>query len=205
MRRFAVMAIKSVSELDDLYESAMPSSVAKVAQRLTPKYREWIGAARFLVLTSVGPDGTDASPRGDTEPVVRVADDQALLLPDWRGNNRLDSLRNIVADGRVSLMFMVPGCNNVVRVNGNAIVTADRALTKSFERDGKEPRTVIVITIKEVYFQCAKALMRSKLWSGNNLSASVPSAGQFIKEFAEGFDSLGYDQGYGDYAKARMW
>lgn len=158
-----------------------------------------------MVLTTVGPEGTDASPRGDKGPVVAVEDDHTLLLPDWRGNNRLDSLRNIVRDGRVSLMFMTPGCTNVVRVNGQALLTDDADLRARFEKDGQTPRAVIVTTAREVYFQCAKALMRSELWAGKDLSAAVPTAGEFIREFTEGFDAKAYDDGYGDYAKDRMW
>ncbi|MCJ2177104.1 pyridoxamine 5'-phosphate oxidase family protein [Novosphingobium album (ex Hu et al. 2023)] len=200
-----MQAIKAVSELEALYDSVVPAALTKVSPRLTPRYREWIGASRFVVLSTVGPDGTDASPRGDIGPVAQIADDQTILIPDWRGNNRLDSLRNIVADGRASLMFMVPGCNNVVRVNGDAIVTTDDELVRSFERDGKAPRTVIVITVREVYFQCAKALMRSGLWSGEDHSSSVPTAGQFIKELQSGFDAEAYDEGYREYARTRMW
>jgi uncharacterized protein len=114
-----------------------PTSLAKVARRLTPLYRRWIEAARFCVLSTVGPEGTDGSPRGDDGPVVRVVDDRTLWLPDWRGNNRIDSLRNIVRDGRVSLMFMVPGSNNVVRVNGRAVLTDDPDVTGL--RTGRAP------------------------------------------------------------------
>lgn len=117
----------------------------------------------------------------------------------------MDSLRNIVRDGRVSLMFMVPGANNVVRVNGNAILTRDEAVTASFEHKGKTPRSVIVITLGEIYFQCAKALMRSKLWSSDDESSLVPTAGDFIKEVKPEFDSKEYDDGYGEYARTRMW
>ncbi len=198
-------AITDLAELERLYGAAMPLALAKVAPHLTPLYRQWIDASRFVVLTTVGPEGTDASPRGDTEAVVRIADDSTILMPDWRGNNRLDSLRNIVDDGRASLLFMVPGSNNVVRVNGKAIVTADTDLLASFERKGKTPRTVIVLSVQEVYFQCAKALIRSALWSGEDWSDRVPTAGQLIREFKEGFDAKGYDDGYGDYAKERMW
>lgn len=198
-------AITSIAELEALYDAVVPGAITKVAPRLTPRYREWIGASRFVILSTVGPDGTDASPRGDRDPVVRIADDQTVLLPDWRGNNRLDSLRNIVADGRTSLMFMVPGCTNVVRVNGHAVLTADPALTASFAHEGKTPRTVIVVTVREVYFQCAKALMRSELWASPEEHPRVPSAGQFIREMQAGFDAQAYDEGYGVYARERMW
>lgn len=197
--------IRTLAELEALYDAAVPGALAKVSPRLTPLYRQWIEASRFVVLTTVGPEGTDASPRGDDGPVVRIADGRTVLLPDWRGNNRLDSLRNIVADGRVSLMFMVPGCSNVVRINGTALLTADAGLTASFARQGKAPRTVAVVTVDEVYFQCAKALMRSRLWAGEDRSGEVPSAGDFIREFTAGFDAAAYDHGYGEYARERMW
>ena len=197
--------IKTVEALEALYGEVTSKSVDKVARALTPNYHKWIEASRFVVLTTVGPEGTDGSPRGDDGPVVRIADDTTLLLPDWRGSNRLDSLRNVVRDGRVSLMFMIPGSNNVVRVNGTAVLSADPALTASFERKGMTPKTVIVVTISELYFQCAKALMRSVLWSGQDESESVPSAGDFIREFTDGFAAKAYDEGYGDYARERMW
>jgi len=200
-----VQVIASVAELEAIYGPAMPSALAKVSPRLTPLYRQWIDASRFVVLTTVGPEGTDASPRGDDGPVVRIADDSTILMPDWRGNNRLDSLKNIVTDGRISLMFMVPGCNNVVRINGTAVVTADQATTGSFARGGKSPRSVIVISLREVYFQCAKAVMRSRLWSGEDESSRVPTAGALRKEFEAGFDADAYDAGYAEYARDRMW
>jgi PPOX class probable FMN-dependent enzyme len=139
------------------------------------------------------------------EPVVKVVDHTTLWLPDWRGNNRADSLRNIVRDGRISLMFMVPGSDTVIRVNGTAILTADDSVTGKFEQNGKHPRSVIVINLQEVYYQCAKALMRSKLWSSGDESASLPTAGQFLKEVDESLDAESYDAGYPEYAKERMW
>ena len=196
-------AIADVAELEALYGPAVPASLEKVADRLTPHYGRWIAASRFAVLATVGPEGTDASPRGDDGPVARVADARTLLMPDWRGNNRLDSLRNLVRDGRVSLMFMVPGSQNVVRVNGRAVVTADAGLRASFAREGRRPRTVIAVTVGEVYFQCAKAIMRSGLWKGGD--ADVPTAGDFLREAKAGFDGAGYDAGYAARAQARMW
>jgi PPOX class probable FMN-dependent enzyme len=126
-------------------------------------------------------------------------------MPDWRGNNRIDSLRNIVRDNRVSLMFMVPGCNNVVRVNGLAQLTADPDVLNTFEKLKKHPRTVVVVNVKEVYFQCAKALMRSRLWQSEDESGLVPTAGQFIRGFNADIDVDEYDASYGEYAKTKMW
>ena len=115
-----MITIDSLEELEALYDTPLPATLDKVQTALTPAYRRWIQAARFLVLTTVGPEGTDGSPRGDDGPVVTALHVRTLAMPDWRGNQRPDSLRNIVSDGRVSLMFMVPGSNTVVRVNGQA-------------------------------------------------------------------------------------
>ncbi len=176
--------IDSEAELEAIYGAANPKAIEKVATAMTPLYARWIQASRFLVLASVGPEGTDLSPRGEDGPVVHIQDHNTLLLPDWMGNNRIDSLRNIVRDERVSVMFMVPGSDNVVRANGSAIVTTDTSLLTSFAKNGKQPRSVIVITITEIYFQCAKALMRSRLWSPEaQLDRTVlPSMGQMIKD-----------------------
>ena len=198
--------VETLEQLHELYEKAPAQrSLDKVAPHLTPHYRQWIDASRFCVLSTVGPEGTDASPRGDDGPVVRILDDKTLALPDWRGNNRLDSLRNIVRDDRVSLMFLVPGSDNVVRVNGRAQVVADPALTEQFEQRGKHPRSVIVVSLGEVYFQCAKALMRSQLWSRDDDSEALPTAGDFLREADEQFDGESYDAAYPEYAKPRMW
>ncbi len=197
--------IESIQALEALYGEAFPGALTKVQTELTPLYRQWIEQSRFTVLTTVGPEGTDASPRGDIDSVARVVDRTTLWMPDWRGNNRMDSLRNIVRDGRVSLMFMVPGSNNVVRVNGRAILITDANAVGAFEHNGKHPRSVVVVTVSEVYFQCAKALMRSKLWKSDDESAQVPSAGDFLKEVESEFDAASYDAGYPEYAKDKMW
>lgn len=197
--------VESIETLEALYDAPPEGALTKVRSALTPHYREWIARSRFCVLSTVGPEGTDASPRGDVDPVVRIADPTTLLMPDWRGNNRMDSLRNIVRDGRLSLMFMIPGSDSVVRVNGNARLTIDAELRGRFEHKGKTPRTVIVIELREVYFQCAKALMRSKLWSVEHDLEGLPTAGAFLREVNEGFDAEAYDEGYAEYAEPRMW
>lgn len=198
--------IETLRDLETVYDAEIvPAALTKVADHLTPLYRTWVEAARFCILTTVGPEGTDGSPRGDDGPVVRVLDARTLALPDWRGNNRIDSLRNIVRDGRVSLMFMVPGSNNVVRVNGTARLTADPEMTERFEQRGKHPRSVIIVEIGEVYYQCAKALMRSGLWVRGDESARVPTAGQMNREMDAGFDAETYDRTYPHHAKGRMW
>jgi len=196
--------VSTIDELRALYDETVPGAITKVVSALTPLYQQWIEASRFTIISTVGEQGTDASPRGDRGPVAKLVDPKPLWLPDWRGNNRLDTLQNIVTDGRVSLMFMVPGCNNVVRINGHAVLTADADITHVF-KETVAPRTVIVITVNEAYFQCAKALMRSKLWSQDDLTQKVPSAGQFLAEVEDGFDFKAYDDGYADYAKDKMW
>lgn len=197
--------IRTIAELEDVYGTPVPRSIEKVVATMTPHYRTWIEASRFVVISTVGPEGTDASPRGDDGAVVEILDDQTVMLPDWFGNNRIDSLRNIVRDERVSLMFMIPSSTNVVRINGTAIVTTDKATLARFEKNGKLPRSVVLITIGEMYFQCAKALMRSGLWRGEGGDTKVPSAGDFVKERDALFDGKAYDEGYAEYAKPRMW
>lgn len=196
--------LDTIEDLEALYEAAVPMSIKKVVTRLTPSYVTWINASRFCVLTTVGPEGTDGSPRGDVDPVVRIIDDKTIWLPDWRGNNRIDSLRNIVRDGRVSLMFMVPGHSNVVRVNGTAKLTNDDAVTQTFEQRGRHPKSVIVLTIGEAYFQCAKAIMRSEIWTERSVE-DLPKAGDFLQEQVAEFDGKAYDDNYAEYAKTRMW
>ena len=196
--------IETLEELEAIYGAPSPRSLTKVVTRLTPAYGEWIGASRFAILSTVGPEGTDATPRGDDGPVVQVADDRTLFLPDWSGNNRLDNLRNIVRDPRVSLMFLVPGSNNVVRVNGRASVSADPELTGRFEQKGRHPKTVMIVTLHEAYFQCAKAVMRADLWSRDD-AGGLPTAGDFLQEAEPDFDGADYDLTYPDHAKDRLW
>ena len=200
-----MQAIESIEALEAHYGKVSPLALNKVCDHITVLYQRWIEASRFMILSTVGPGGTDASPRGDSEEVVRIVDAKTLWLPDWKGNNRLDSLKNIVEDGRLSLMFMVPGSDTVVRINGEAIVTADDDITGAVERDGKVPCTVTVITVSEVYFQCAKALMRSGLWQAGDASTKIPTAGEFLHEQAPEFAAASYDKGYPQYAKERLW
>jgi len=197
--------IETLAALEALYETPGEAARVKVTDRLTPAYRRWIERSRFLVISTAGPEGTDGSPRGDAGPVVLVSDPRTLLLPDWRGNNRLDTLRNIVRDGRVALMFFVAGSNNVVRVNGRALVSADPALTDRFEQAGKHPRTVVVVTVAEVYSQCARALMRAELWTAGDRSGGLPSVGDMLADAKAGFDGPGYDAGWMARAKDSMW
>ena len=197
--------IDNMAALEALYGETAPAALIKVTDHLTEDYRRWIMTSKFCVFSTIGPEGTDASPRGDETPVVQELDERTLLLPDWRGNNRIDTLRNIVRDPRVSLMFMVPGSNNVIRVNGLAKLTADPAILGRFDDRGALPRSVAVITISEVYFQCARALMRSGLWSGRDESAGLPSAGDMLKAAKADFDAATYDAEWAARAKSTLW
>lgn len=197
--------VESIEELESLYGQPSQPALRKVARQLTPMYRKWIMASKFCVLTTVGPDGTDGTPRGDDGPVVQELDPGTLLMPDWRGNNRLDSLRNIVTDGRVSLMFMVPGSTTAVRVNGTAQLTADPDIRARFERRGINPATVIVIKIGEVYTQCARAIMRAGLWTQQD-TPDLPSAGDILGEMTKGeIDGKAYDKEWSGRAAQTMW
>ncbi|MFF2320268.1 pyridoxamine 5'-phosphate oxidase family protein [Agrobacterium sp. NPDC058088] len=199
--------IRTVEELKAIYDGTSEASIAKVTATLTAEYRLMIETSPFLALATVGPEGMDCSPRGDKGGVVRVADDRTVLLPDWRGNNRVDSLLNIVRDPRVALMFLIPGSNTTMRINGRAVVSVDPDLLQSFEMDGKHPRTVIVVTIDEVYFQCARALMRSELWNPDNFvdPASLPTPGLLLKAAKAEFDQETYDREWAARAAKTMW
>ncbi len=197
--------ITDIATLEALYGAPGKASVIKVADRLIPTYRKWIMASRFCVLSTIGPEGTDGSPRGDDGPVVHIADDRTLLMPDWRGNNRMDSLRNIVRDGRVSLMFMVPGSANVMRVNGRADVSTDATLCARFSDRGRQPRSVVVIHIAEVYSQCARAILRAELWQAGDESGDLPTVGEMLADVEDGFDGKAYDADWPGRAAKTMW
>lgn len=197
--------IDSVDQLKAIYGLPSERSLNKVSSVITPLYNQWIGASRFLVIATVGDEGCDASPRGDIENLVKIPDSKTMWVPDWKGNNRLDTISNIVRDGRLSLLFMVSGCGNVVRVNGKAVVTNDNEIVKTFSREGKTPATVIVVSVGEVYFQCAKALMRSDLWNPETGVKNLPTAGQFANEMDADFDAQAYDESYSEYSKSKMW
>lgn len=198
--------IDDLSTLEGLYGTPGAPSLRKVVRQLTPLYRKWIMASRLCVLSTVGPEGVDGSPRGDDGPVVLELDPATLALPDWRGNNRLDSLRNIVRDPRVSLMFFVPGSNNVVRLNGSARLTVDEDLRARFEKHGKRPATVIVVDIQEIYTQCARALMRAKTWSSDDESQDLPTVGEILAEASDGEEGgARYDREWAPRAAKTMW
>ncbi|MCO6186337.1 pyridoxamine 5'-phosphate oxidase family protein [Rhizobium sp. L1K21] len=199
--------VQSVAELQAAYGMPGKTSLVKVTAALTPEYRRMIEASPFLAIATVGEEGTDCSPRGDAGSVIHIEDEKTLYLPDWRGNNRIDTLANIVRDPRVSLMFLIPGSTSVMRVNGHAVVTMDETVTSRFEMDGKHPRSVVVIGIDEVYFQCARAVMRADLWNPQKFHdpKSLPTAGEMTRAAEAGFDSQTYDREWPERAAQTMW
>ncbi|RLQ89479.1 pyridoxamine 5'-phosphate oxidase family protein [Notoacmeibacter ruber] len=173
--------------LNTIYGEPVPASLVKETDHLIASYRALIEASPFFALASAGPDGLDCSPRGERGGAVTIADERTLIIPDRRGNNRIDTLRNIVADPRVALLFLIPGSGTTLRVNGRAIVTIDAELLESLALNGKMPRSAIVISIDSVYFQCARAVMRADLWNPEHhaLAESLPTAGEILAEASD--------------------
>jgi len=200
--------ITSVAELDAIYGATNDNSTLKETDFITPSYRRFIEAAPFMALATVGPEGLDCSPRGDRGAVVHVEDEKTLLLPDRRGNNRIDSLRNIVRDPRVALLFLVPGSNTTMRINGRAEISADPEACARFVVDGHAPRSIITIEVDAVYFQCARALIRSELWriDAHVDPASLPTPGEMLAEASEGrVGGTDYDREWPERAAKTMW
>jgi uncharacterized protein len=191
--------ITSVEELEAIYGQPSGAAVWKEIDHINAQYRAFIEAAPFFVLASVGPEGVDCSPRGDAPGFVRVTDARTLMIPDRRGNNRIDSLRNIVRDPRVSLLFLIPGVGETFRIIGRAEISTDPALLESFVFAGKTPRAVIIVSVERVYFQCSKAIIRSKLWEAETKvdRKSLPSNGTIIAAITEGREGgEAYDRAY---------
>lgn len=199
--------IETVEELNALYGVPVEASIIKVTPFLTREYRRMIEASPFVALATVAPEGLDCSPRGDAGQIVHIEDERTIMMPDWRGNNRVDSLSNIVRDPRVALMFLIPGSNTTMRVNGRAIVAIEPDLLERFEMDGKHPRSVVVVTVDEVYCQCARALIRSDIWNPQKFAdpKALPSVGDMMKEIKDGFDGAAYDRDWPGRAAKTMW
>ena len=200
--------IETVEQLEAIYGATNDASTVKVADHITPLYRIFIEKAPFAALATIGPEGVDCSPRGDLPGFVRIHDPKALMLPDRRGNNRIDSLRNIVRDPRVSLMFLIPGSGNAVRANGRAHLSVEPELLASFEVQGKAPRSVMVMSVDEIYFQCARAIVRADLWNPDKRvdPNALPTPGQILAEMSE--HTVGgekYDREWPERARQTMW
>ena len=200
-------AVNSLTALEALYGTPGEASLIKESAVLTPEYRAMVEAAPFAVLASIGADGLDASPRGDAYGLVGILDDRTLALPDRRGNNRMDTLRNIVQDPRVALLFLVPGCNETLRINGRAEITTDPMLRERFTVQNRVPATVLRISIDVIYFQCGRAVVRSGLWNPDAVAAraSLPSPGDMLRGAASDFDGAAYDAALPERQKKTLY
>ena len=200
--------LKTVADLEAVYGAPNPRSLLKEIDHLNADYRAFVEASPFIVLSSVGAQGTDASPKGDAPGFVRILNERLLAIPDRPGNNRIDNLRNIVEDGRVSVLFIVPGVGETLRVNGTATISADPELLASFAVQGKLPRSVILVQVQTVYFHCSKALVRSKLWErgAQETKPAVPTAGKILQHISGGaFDGEAYDRELPERLKTTLY
>ena len=200
--------ITTLEQLDALYGEPVQPAIAKEIDYISDHYKAFIDKAPFVVVATVGPEGLDCSPRGDPPGFVRVKDAKTVLIPDRRGNNRIDSLRNLVRDPRISLLFMIPGIGNTLRINGRAQISTDPELTASFAMRDKPPKSVLVVTAERVYFQCPKALVRSRLWSpeAQISRAELPSTGEILEALSKGsIDGAAYDAAYPQRLKETIY
>lgn len=200
--------IATIEQLEAIYGETGLASTAKVADWITPHYRIMIEKSPFVALATSGPEGLDCSPRGDSPGFVRIHDEKTLMMPDRRGNNRVDSLRNIVRDPRIGLLFLIPGSGSTLRVNGRGRLSTDPDLLASFKMEGKAPRSVIVMTVDEIYFQCARAIVRADLWNPDKRidPKDLPTPGQILAAMSEnrvGGDQ--YDREWPERAQKTMW
>ena len=201
-------SVTSIDQLEKIYGEPNPNSLTKEIDHISDHYQTFIEAAPFVVLATSREEGLDCSPRGDPPGFVRVHDKKTVLIPDRRGNNRLDSLKNLVRDPRCSLLFLIPGVGETMRVNGTAGLVTNHALREEFTIQGKIPALVIVVTVERIYFQCSKALVRSRLWDpGSKVSRSeLPTVGQMIRGLQEeNFDSEAYDEAYPKHLKTTIY
>ncbi|MEA3055901.1 MAG: uncharacterized protein QOD30_1333 [Actinomycetota bacterium] len=200
--------VTTIEQLESLYGEPVPTSITKEVEGLTLAHRAYVEASPFVVVATSGPGGLDCSPRGDPAGFARVVDDRTLLLPDRRGNNRLDTLRNIVVDPRIALLFLVPGVGVTLRVNGTAQLSTDEELRHSFAMGEKLPATVIVVTTTSVYTQCPKALIRSDIWNADKHvdPSTLPTPGQILEEITNGeFEAAPYDAAYSERVRETIY
>jgi len=200
--------VTTIDELEAIYGETGMASTAKVADHVTPHYRIMIEKSPFVALATSGPEGLDCSPRGDRPGFVRIHDEKTLMMPDRRGNNRIDSLRNIVRDPRIGLLFLIPGSGNTLRINGRGQISTDAALLESFKMEGKAPRSVIVMTVDEIYFQCARAIVRADLWNPDKCidPKTLPTAGQILADMSANLvGGERYDREWPERARQTMW
>jgi uncharacterized protein len=201
--------ITTIEELERIYNvTPVLASTVKEIDHIAPVYKNLIELSPFVALATIGPEGLDCSPRGDLAGFVRVLNPKTLAMPDRRGNNRIDSLRNIVRNPNIALLFFIPGSGTTFRVNGTGTLTTDSDLCKSFEMEGKLPRSVILVNVQAAYTQCARAILRAGLWDASKHVAkdAVPTTGQILEILSKGeINAEEYNRDWPDRAKASMW
>lgn len=200
--------IRDEAALDALYGEVSPGAIAKEINYIHPHYRAMIEASPFMVLASCGPEGLDVTPRGDPPGFVHVLDDRTLLIPDRRGNNRADTLRNILRDDRVALLFLIPGVGETLRVNGRATISVAPDLIGRFPYRGTLPRSVLIVRAETVYFQCPKALLRSELWNPDRHISrkALPSTGTMLADVTAGLiNGEQYDRDYPERLRTTIY
>lgn len=180
--------VTSLEQLESLYGTPSGAAIAKEVERISAGYRALIEAAPFVVIATAGPEGLDCSPKGDPAGFVRILDDTTLAIPDRPGNNRIDGMRNLLRDPRVSLLFLIPGVGETLRVNGRASISIDPELMERFAVNGKLPRSVLIVHVERIFFHCSRAIVRAKLWDEATKidRASLPSTGTIIAELSGG-------------------
>jgi uncharacterized protein len=200
--------LASIEELEAVYGPPLERAVLKEIGYVSEDYAAFIAASPFVAMSTAGPEGLDCSPKGDAPGFVRIIDSRTLAIPDRPGNNRIDSLRNIVRDPRVALLFVIPGVGETLRVNGQASISDDATLLASFAVNGRVPRTVVLVHVESVYFHCSKALVRSDLWNPDKHvpRSSLPSAGEIFQHISGGtFDGIAYDRELPGRVKASLY
>ncbi|MCM0021924.1 MAG: pyridoxamine 5'-phosphate oxidase family protein [Tagaea sp.] len=191
--------ITTAEQLDAIYGAAIPAALVKEIDHISADYAAFIEKSPFVIVATVGPEGLDCSPRGDPPGFVRIENERSVLIPDRLGNNRIDALRNIVRDPRISLLFLIPGIGNTLRINGRAEILDDPELLRAFAMGEKLPRTVLRVTTDQVYFQCPKALTRGRIWDPAAQIArdALPSTGAILAKLSKGaIDAAAYDAAY---------
>ena len=203
--------ITSIESLESIYGNPGERSLWKEIDHINDHYRQFIEASPFLILATYGDNGVDCSPRGDPPGFVRIIGEHGILIPDRKGNNRLDSLRNIINNPQVGLIFLVPNAGETIRVSGRAKILVDKVLCESFAINGKPANCVISVRVHKAYYQCQKALARSRLWDASSYieRSELPSAGQMAEHFSAtqgvAFDGDSYDEDYAEHMKKTIY
>ncbi len=204
--------ITSLEILQERYATPVSErAIQKEIDHINDLSRQLSEASPFLILSTYGDDGVDCSPRGDPPGFVRVASPDCIQIPDRKGNNRLDSMRNILDNGQVGIIFLIPNVGETIRVSGSAEILINAELCSSFAVNGKAASSVLSVTVQKAYYQCQKALVRSRLWEPQShvQRDKLPSAGQMAQHFSarhsQDFDGQAYDDGYSEYMRKNMY